>query len=110
VIPSRTCLQEELRSTFSDLARVKPSRQRSVLVGFKGSLAGAGASVRQKITCNRHYRDIKGKLIGGELLARHWNEMKPGSNYVQTIGDTVFCPVPKGTTGWATRTIDVIYA
>jgi hypothetical protein len=50
------------------------------------------------------------RLTGGDRLQRYWNEFKPGGDYLETIGDTIFCPVPAGTTGWATRTIDVVYA
>lgn len=99
VIPARTCLHDLLRTTYGDMRKVKPSRQRSILVSFKGSLNGAGSSVRQKITCERPYRGIKGKLSGADGLDRYWNAMKPGADYLETIGDTVFCPLPRGTTG-----------
>ncbi|KAK8844534.1 hypothetical protein IAR55_006381 [Kwoniella newhampshirensis] len=111
VIPARTCLQDKLRERFGDLADVRPCRQRSILVAFKGSLAGAGTSLRQKVACERPFTHIaEPQLVGGTTMRRYWNEMKPGADYMETIGDTVFCPVPRGTTGWATRTIDVIYA
>nr|XP_031859815.1 uncharacterized protein CI109_004663 [Kwoniella shandongensis]KAA5526887.1 hypothetical protein CI109_004663 [Kwoniella shandongensis] len=111
VIPARTCLQDKLREKYGDLSHVRPCRQRSILVAFKGSVAGAGTSLRQKITCDRPFKDVsEPRLVGGNTMRRYWNEMKPGADYLETIGDTVFCPVPRGTTGWATRTIDVIYA
>jgi len=110
VIPARTCLQDELRGTFGSLANVKPSRQRSILVTFKGKPNGAGASVRDKVQCERPYKDIHGKLFGANLKDRYWGQLKPGADYMETIGDTIFCPLPRGTTGWATRTSDVIYA
>lgn len=109
VIPARTCLQDKLRERFGDLARVLPSRKRSILVAFKGSFNGAGSGLRHKVMCNRV--DPKpSRLTGAHRLHRYWNEFKPGGDYLETIADTIFCPVPAGTTGWATRTIDVIYA
>ncbi|ORY27093.1 hypothetical protein BCR39DRAFT_578143 [Naematelia encephala] len=110
VIPARTCLQDKLRETFGDMSRVRPSRQRSVLATFKGRLNGAGSSVREKVMCERPYKHIEPKLVGANSLSVYWDRMKPGADYLETIGDTVFCPLPRGTTGWATRTIDVIYA
>jgi hypothetical protein len=110
VIPPRTCLQDKLREAFGNVANVKPATQRSTLVTFKGSPNGAGSSVRQKLACERPYTEIQGKLTGGNLKQRYWGTLKPGADYLETIGDSVFCPIPRGTTGWATRTSDVIYA
>jgi len=109
VIPSRTCLQDQLRDRFGRIESVLPSRQRSTLVAFKGSFNGAGTALRRKLACDR-FITAEPRLKGAERLGRYWNEFKPGSNYLETIGDTIFCPVPGGTTGWATRTIDVVYA
>lgn len=109
VIPSRTCLQDRLRERFGRLDSVLPSRKRSTLVAFKGSFNGAGTTLRRKLTCNRSILP-NSRLTGADHLGRYWNEFKPGADYLDTIGDTIFCPVPGGTTGWATRTIDVIYA
>lgn len=121
VVPARTCLQEELRTTFGNLADVKPARMRSTLVTFKGSPNGAGSSVRQKLVCDRPYKKARGKLTGANDLPSYWGQLKPSSRptaapsspsklYMDTIGDAIFCPLPRGTTGWATRTSDVIYA
>jgi hypothetical protein len=109
VIPARTCLQDKLRETFSDIAKVKPIRQRSVLATFKGRTTGiyGGSVVRQKLTCDRPMSP--GRLTGGEKLERWWQQLRPNSDYLTTINETVFCPLPRGTTGWATRTTDVIY-
>lgn len=109
VIPSRTCLQDKLRERFGRLESILPSRKRSTLVAFKGSYNGAGTALRRKLACHRA-PTIEPRLKGGDRLGRYWNEFKPGSDYLDTIGDTIFCPVPGGTTGWATRTMDVIYA
>jgi len=109
VIPARTCLQDKLRDTYGDLHNVLPSRKRSILVAFKGSYNGAGSGLRRKLVCERQMPS-KPRLSDAHRLHRYWNEFKPGSDYLGTIGDTVFCPVPGGTTGWATRTIDVVYA
>ncbi|GMK55282.1 hypothetical protein CspeluHIS016_0203380 [Cutaneotrichosporon spelunceum] len=123
VVPSRTCLQDRLRERFGVMLNVIPSRLRTTLVHFKGSPNGAGASVRNKLVCERIWRkDIRRiKLTGAEKLKTHWGSLKPSlvrpasepnpaKDYMDTLGDTIFCPVPRGTTGWATRTIDVIYA
>ncbi|KAL1407751.1 hypothetical protein Q8F55_007185 [Vanrija albida] len=107
VIPSRTCLQEALRAAFSDVAKVKPARQRAVLATFKGRNLLAGSVLRQKLQCKRKFGP--GALEGADALETWWGELRPGSDYLQTINETVFCPVPRGTTGWATRTIDVVY-
>lgn len=115
VIPARTCLQDKLRERFGKISDVTPSRLRSILTTFKGSPNGAGTSVRQKLQCDRPYKGIRGNLEGGNDLDVFWGRMKlypdgVEADYMDTIGDTVFCPLPRGTTGWATRTIDVIYA
>lgn len=121
VIPARTCLQEELRKEFGNIADVKPARMRTTFVTFKGSPNGAGSSVRQKLVCDRPYKKIRGKLTGANDLVSYWGKLKPASRgasdaskpakqYMDTIGDAIFCPLPRGTTGWATRTTDVIYA
>ncbi|KLT45199.1 hypothetical protein CC85DRAFT_282690 [Cutaneotrichosporon oleaginosum] len=123
VVPARTCLQENLRETFGDMLNVMPARLRSTLVHFKGSPNGAGASVRNKLVCERPWRkDTRGmKLKGAEKLKTYWGSLRPSlvrpasepnpaKDYMETIGDSIFCPVPRGTTGWATRTIDVVYA
>lgn len=65
--------------------------------------------MRRKLSCNR-VPTTQPRLKGAESLGRYWQEFKPGADYLQTISDTIFCPVPAGTTGWATRTIDVVYA
>jgi hypothetical protein len=109
VIPARTCLQDKLRERFGDLSRVLPSRKRSILVAFKGSFNGAGSGLRHKVMCDRA-EPKSSRLTGAERLQRYWGVLKPGTDYLETIGNTIFCPVPAGTTGWATRTIDVIYA
>jgi hypothetical protein len=109
VIPARTCLQDKLRERFGNLNQVLPSRKRSILVAFKGSYNGAGSGLRRKLVCERPIPS-KPRLTDAHRLHRYWNAYKPGGDYLETIGDTIFCPVPGGTTGWATRTIDVIYA
>lgn len=111
VVPSRTCLQDQLREAFGDVANVKPVRQRAALGTFKGRYAAhgiwAGAVVRQKFLCTRPM--TPGNLIDGEKLDNYWHKLQPGGDYLSTINDTIFCPLPRGTTGWATRTADVIY-
>jgi hypothetical protein len=109
IMPARTCLQDKLREGFGDIAKVKPIRQRSVLTTFKGRTFGihAGQVIRQKLACERPM--APGRLEGGDKLEVWWQQLKPKHDYMQTINETVFCPLPRGTTGWATRTTDVIY-
>ena len=100
MIPSRTCLQDQLRETFGDIALVNPSRQRSVLATFKGALDGTGVSVRRKIVCPRmRATTMIPRLEGGDLLPVYWNEYPPDMDYLATINNTIFCPLPRGTTG-----------
>lgn len=110
VIPARTCLQDQLRGRFSSIAHVPPSRARSILVTFKGSPNGAGSSLRQKLSCPRSYAAAPTNLVGGHALTTFWDQLKPGADYLDTMADTIFCPLPRGTTGWATRMSDAIYA
>jgi hypothetical protein len=86
-------------------------------VFFKGAPNGAGTSLRAKIACERPYADIHDKLAGGNELQRYWNMYHPDTTglpdadaYIATIGDTIFCPVPRGTAGWSPRITDTIYA
>ena len=50
--------------------------------------------------CQRPYRDLPPpRLASGTLLSRYWDEYKEGEDYLGTMNDTVFCPLPRGTTG-----------
>lgn len=108
IIPSRTCLQDSLYESFQDVSKIKPARRRSVLVTFKGRTnIWAGSIVRNKLACDRPLSP--GKLTGGDKLEVYWQTYKPWHNYIQMVNETIFCVLPRGTTGWATRTIDVAY-
>ena len=109
VIPPRTCLQDQLREAYGDMSKVKPIRERSGLVAFKGRTYQiyGGSSQREKVICDRVVQP--GRLEGGDKLERWWQRYKQGHDYVSTINETIFCPLPRGTTGWATRMNDVIY-
>ena len=51
-----------------------------------------------------------GRLLGGEAMNSVWGSLGGHEDCVSMLNDVVFCPLVKGTTGWATRTSDVIYA
>ncbi|KAG9034452.1 hypothetical protein FS837_002201 [Tulasnella sp. UAMH 9824] len=103
------------RYCIRDISKVRPVRNRSVLVSFSGSLWGTGILDRMKLICSRP---------GGENFnhipnRRLFTSLDPlrtllGSNgnysYKELINDTIFCAQPAGTTGWATRLIDTMYS
>ena len=100
VIPARTCLQDDLRETFGDIRSIRPIRQRSVLASFKGSVWGAGTGVRRKVMCERNYEGLRDtKLSGGTAMKTYWGGYAPGGDYLSTLNETVFCPLPRGITG-----------
>jgi hypothetical protein len=113
VIPPRTWVQDDLKEAYSNLHNVKPARERSGLVGFKGRAKQiiGGAGQREKVMCSRSPRkEIEVRLTGADKLDSYWQRFKPDYTYVQTINETIFCPLPRGTTGWATRMNDVVYS
>ncbi|GFZ52393.1 hypothetical protein JCM24511_10166 [Saitozyma sp. JCM 24511] len=99
VIPSRTCLQDRLREQLGSIDQVRPIRQRAILAAFKGSLQGQGTTIRPKITCPRPYQKFdRGNLDSGASMPSYWNSYPEGKDYLQTLNDTVFCPLPPGIT------------
>jgi hypothetical protein len=100
VIPPRTCLQDSRREEFGDIAKVRPIRQRANLGTFKGSPWGQGATIRQRVTCPRPYAKLEHtRLEGGSAKESYWNTYPSGKDYLATLNDTVFCPLPAGITG-----------
>ncbi|KAG8956524.1 hypothetical protein FRC04_000002 [Tulasnella sp. 424] len=114
VIPPRTCFSPKLFEAFGEMSKVKPARDRSVLVTFKGTRWGTGFLNRVKLMCQRVQDD---KIA--DIPNRTFNTKTPlhtlwgttgDYTYTGLLNDTIFCPQPAGTTGWATRLVDSIYA
>ncbi|KAF8342878.1 uncharacterized protein EI90DRAFT_3030555 [Cantharellus anzutake] len=113
VIPPRSCSTPKLLRNFLDIANVRPARDRRVLVTFSGSLWGTGFVNRVRLECRR-----EGWRSGETEKRLHPNGPKLRSifgntgsyDYMGILNDTIFCPQPAGTTGWATRLVDSIYA
>jgi hypothetical protein len=96
---------------FATIADVRPSRQRKTLATFKATYMGTGSQARHKMTCARPFDHIKSpSLEGGNELQTIWNGYGDYGDYLTLLADTVFCPLVRGTTGWASRTVDSIYA
>lgn len=113
VIPTRTCLQDKLREAFP-ITKVKPAKDRSLLATFKGSPNGQGTIPRIKVQCDRPI-PATAKLTNTDKLKTLWGALKDvegdkEAKYMDTIGDSIFCPVPAGTVGWTYRLADVAYA
>lgn len=65
-----------------------------------------------KLTCQRKVEtlgDGEMKLVTEHELKTLW-DTRGDYEYVDLLGDTIFCPQPAGTTGWATRLVDSLYA
>ncbi|KZO99764.1 glycosyltransferase family 47 protein [Calocera viscosa TUFC12733] len=114
VIPPRTCASPQLVTAFSDMAKVRPASQRTVLATFKGSYWGTGANTRRKLNCEKRLRNLEDavspKLVTPQRLVTVWDTLSDYESYPAILNDTIFCPLPEGVTGWATRLEDVIYA
>jgi hypothetical protein len=101
----------KLVEAYGDIYQVRPARQRKTLSTFKATFMGTGASGRHKMVCQRPFDHVQDpKLIGGTELETIWDGHGHHGNYFKLLGDTIFCPLVRGTTGWASRMVDVIYA
>ncbi|KAF8307213.1 hypothetical protein DL93DRAFT_2232275 [Clavulina sp. PMI_390] len=117
VIPPRTCLSTKLLNGFALISSVKPARERHILATFKGTLWGTGRLDRQRLMCNRAgwspgerpARRLKGLEEEGPDLMALWGHTGE-FDYMGILNHTIFCPQPAGTTGWATRLADSIFA
>ncbi|EJT98904.1 hypothetical protein DACRYDRAFT_110241 [Dacryopinax primogenitus] len=113
VMPPRTCASPQLYAAFSDMARVKPARQRNVLATFKGSYWGTGANTRRKLNCEKRLRTLEDvatpRLETEQRLMTVWDSLGDYESYPAILNDTIWCPLPEGVTGWATRLEDVVY-
>lgn len=114
VIPPRTCISPKLYEAFGDMSKVKPVRDRSVLATFKGTPWGTGFLNRVKLMCHRvpddKLADIPNRIFQTKTQLYTLWDTTGNYTYMELLNDTIFCPQPAGTTGWATRLVDSIYA
>ncbi|KAG8926995.1 hypothetical protein FRC00_002405 [Tulasnella sp. 408] len=96
------------------MSKVRPVRDRSVLVSFSGSLWGTGILDRMKLVCSRPSGE-KFNHIPNRRLFTNQDPLRTlfGTNgnysYIELINDTIFCAQPAGTTSWASRLLDTMY-
>ncbi|KAF8307625.1 hypothetical protein DL93DRAFT_2171636 [Clavulina sp. PMI_390] len=117
VMPPRTCLSPRLLNHFSSISSIKPARKRPVLTTFSGTHWGTGRLNRQRLTCSRvgwhseerSTRRLRGLGEEGPELTAVWSGTG-GYDYMGILNNTIFCPQPAGTTGWATRLADSVFA
>ncbi|KZO99765.1 glycosyltransferase family 47 protein [Calocera viscosa TUFC12733] len=113
-IPPRTCATPQLYAAFQNMANVRPARQRALLATFKGSYWGTGANTRRKLNCELRMRTLENreqlKLQSPHKLNAIWGSLGHYESYPAILNDTIFCPLPEGVSGWATRLADAIYA
>ncbi|WVQ79577.1 hypothetical protein IAT38_001677 [Cryptococcus sp. DSM 104549] len=105
VVPARTCRSVTLRETFPTVESIRPMRERKRLMTWSGTYWGTGKSDRLRLTCNRGGAGVKEMVKGGGAQSNF------GSwDYMNDLGDAMFCPQPRGIAGWSPRTNDAIYA
>ncbi|KAG9010852.1 hypothetical protein FRB90_007583 [Tulasnella sp. 427] len=114
VIPPRVCASPKLYEAFENMSKVKPARERSILAAFGGTLWGTGFIDRCKLICRRvddnKLTDIPNRVLRTKTtLGTLWQTLG-NHTYVGALNDTIFCPQPAGTTDWATRLEDSLYA
>ncbi|KAF8338835.1 uncharacterized protein EI90DRAFT_2908502 [Cantharellus anzutake] len=113
VIPPRTCGSSNLLAAFSDIANVRPARDRRVLVTFAGTGWGTGYINRVRLACGREgwkSGETEKRLYPNGPKLRSIFGSTGDYGYTGILNDTIFCPQPAGTTGWATRLVDSVYA
>jgi hypothetical protein len=94
LIPARSCLSPQLLEAFGDMAHVKPVAERHHLVAWAGSVMGTGLYTRARLTCGRDGAGSE-ELQPGYGPQSLWGYR----DYLPTLNDTRFCPLPRGTTG-----------
>ncbi|KAG9010853.1 hypothetical protein FRB90_007584 [Tulasnella sp. 427] len=115
VIPPRSCHSPDMIASFDEMAKVRPTRDRSILLSWAGSLWGTGVIARRKLMCSRpdgeHFDHLpKRKLTTNQKLLRTSLGMfTKRQKYMDLINDSIFCPQPAGTTGWSTRLTDTMF-
>ncbi|KAH8927649.1 glycosyltransferase family 47 protein [Atractiella rhizophila] len=82
------------------LRKVKPVERRKYLAFFHGGTRGFGSLVRNRIGCANGADD-------NDVLYQDYGE---GMDYVQTLGESKFCLLPRGVQAWTTRTYEAMYA
>jgi hypothetical protein len=97
VTPGFTRQTYRLRSLFPTPASIVPSGSRSHLSYFRGGPRGYGALTRVRSGCDATSKDV--------LFQRN----AEGKDYIETLGDSRFCLLPRGIGGWTSRTYDAIW-
>jgi nucleoside-diphosphate-sugar epimerase len=101
VIPPASCKTPLLLETFKNVSFVRRASDREFLLYFGGSADHRTGSA------------IRNAFLAGNLFPRSNIEIstaQDNNKYMQQLNDSIFCPHIFGTTGWATRLSDTIYA
>ncbi len=99
LIPARSCASPRLYGAFGDMNQVRPAAERKHLVAWAGSFWGTGSVERQRLTCSR------GGISQAELEPGYGPQSlwgfgrEQGLDYMGMLGDSRFCPLPRGTAG-----------
>ena len=102
VIPPATCNTPLLLQTFGNPDIIQKASKRTYLVFFKGGVDDKTGSAARLAFLS------KTLFPGGRIPER--GEVANQQDYLRTLNDSIFCPHIFGTTGWATRLVDSIYA
>lgn len=94
VVPPRSCVSVDLKSTFGDMAQVQPAHERPRLVTWAGTYWGTGKSERLRMTCERGGAAQR-ELIAGAGPQSSWISW----DYMKELNSARFCPQPKGIAG-----------
>ncbi|KAG8939592.1 hypothetical protein FRC04_006214, partial [Tulasnella sp. 424] len=115
VIPPRACLSRQLAEAYSDVSRIRPARNRSLLATFSGSIWGTGSVDRMKLVCSPgggyKYSDVPNRrlITNRDGLQTMWG-IRGNYTYLDSFNDSIFCPLPTGVTGWSARLVEAMYA
>ena len=101
----------ELYKRFQNVEQVRPARERRILSFFKGTEWGTGGAARAKTVCQRSaILSARPALVDAKSMALAYQTYTPAKDYLDALGDAVFCPLTLGIAGWAPRTVDTVYA
>eukprot|EP00276_Gloeochaete_wittrockiana_P003262 CAMPEP_0184643804 /NCGR_PEP_ID=MMETSP0308-20130426/629_1 /TAXON_ID=38269 /ORGANISM="Gloeochaete witrockiana, Strain SAG 46.84" /LENGTH=1088 /DNA_ID=CAMNT_0027071993 /DNA_START=157 /DNA_END=3423 /DNA_ORIENTATION=- len=103
VIPARTCNTHVLWDHYRDRNSIKPVLKRKLFVFFAGSSwqKATGHFLRARIMCPSFASSFESSIIVKSIAK---------DKYINGINDAVFCLAPRGTTGFADRLQDIIWA
>ena len=99
IVQARSKVSGELYANFRDVRRVKPVLDRAYVLFHKAS--------KFNVMRLRLAAWLMGFGLGAPVLV---NTFEPGGDYMSTLNNTQFCLHTRGTTGWATRLADMLYA